>query len=96
MRQFDSMAFRKTKDVTKCRCFGGTPHGRFNIYGQIMTNHKDYSHLDIQKFRLHRSSHPDNDINLSEISSGLSQEGSLDSINLNLSKEESIDQIQST
>lgn len=26
-----------------------------------MTNHKDYSHLDIKKFRLHRSSHPKKD-----------------------------------
>lgn len=61
MRQFDNMAFRKTKDLTNCRCFGGTPHGRFNVYGKIMTNHKDYSHLSIEKFRLHRSSHPKKD-----------------------------------
>ena len=51
-------AFRKTKDVTNCRCFGGTPEGRYNVYGKIMTEHADYVHLDIKKFRLHWLDHP--------------------------------------
>lgn len=56
--QNDSTAFRKTADVTNCRIFWGTPEWRFNIYGRIMTNHKDYAHLSIKKHRLHWSKHP--------------------------------------
>lgn len=59
--QHDKKAFRKTGDVTPCRIFGGTPEGRFNIYGKIMTSHKDYKHLAINKFRLHWSDHPNKD-----------------------------------
>jgi len=54
----DEKAFRKTKDVTNCRIIGGTPEGRFNIYGKIMTGHPDFSHLNIKKFRLHWKKHP--------------------------------------
>jgi len=54
----DEKAFRKTKDVTNCRIIGGTPEGRFNVYGKIMTNHPDYAHLNIRKFHLHWSKHP--------------------------------------
>lgn len=51
-------AFRKTRDITKCRIIWWTPEGRFNLYGKIMTNHVDYKHLAIKKFRLHWSLHP--------------------------------------
>ena len=44
--------------MTNCRCFGGTPEGRYNVYGKIMTEHADYVHLDIKKFRLHWLDHP--------------------------------------
>jgi len=54
----DGKAFRKTSDVTNCRIFGWTPEGKFNIYGKIMTNHPDYAHLNIRKYRLHWSKHP--------------------------------------
>ena len=54
----DEKAFRKTKDVTNCRIIGGTPEGRFNVYGKIMTNHPDYAHLSIRKFTLHWRKHP--------------------------------------
>ena len=56
--QYDAMALRKTKDVAPCRIFGGTPEGRFNIYGKIMTNHKDYQHLTFKRFTLHWRIHP--------------------------------------
>jgi hypothetical protein len=56
--QFDQKAFRKTRDISNCRIFGGTPEGRFNLYGKVMTNHIDYNHLNIKKFRLHWSLHP--------------------------------------
>ena len=52
------MAFRKTRDVTRCRIIWWTPNGRLNVYGKIMTWHKDYCHLMINKYRLHWSSHP--------------------------------------
>ena len=51
-------AFRKTRDVSQCRIIGGTPEGRFNVYGKIMTSHEDYAHLSMKKFRLHWSDHP--------------------------------------
>ena len=54
----DLTAFRKTKDVTNCRIIGWTPEGKGNVYGKIMTNHPDYSHIKIKKFRLHWSQHP--------------------------------------
>lgn len=54
----DEKAFRKTKDVTNCRIIGGTPEGRFNVYGKIMTGHPDYIHLNIKKVRLHWRKHP--------------------------------------
>lgn len=54
----DKKAFRKTKDVTNCRIFAGTPEGKFNIYGMVMTNHEDYKHLNIFKIRLHWTLHP--------------------------------------
>jgi hypothetical protein len=56
--QFAEKAFRKTRDVAGCRIFNGTPEGKFNVYGKIMTNHEDYAHLNITKFRLHWSLHP--------------------------------------
>lgn len=55
---FDEKAFRKTTDITNCRIIGGTPEGKMNIYGKIMTNHKDYEHLSIKKIRLHWKDHP--------------------------------------
>lgn len=54
----DVKSFRKTKDVSNCRIIGGTPEGRFNVYGKIMTGHPDFIHLNIKKFRLHWSKHP--------------------------------------
>lgn len=51
-------AFRKTRDITRCRIIGWTPEGRFNLYGRIMTSHEDYKHLAIKKFRLHWTLHP--------------------------------------
>lgn len=51
-------AFRKTKDVTNCRIFWWTPEWKTNIYWKIMTNHPDYSHIQIKKFRLHWTLHP--------------------------------------
>jgi len=56
--QFADKAFRKTRDISSCRILGGTPEGRFNLYGKIMTSHKDYAHLDIEKIRLHWKQHP--------------------------------------
>lgn len=56
--QFADKAFRKTRDVTNCRIFGGTADGRWNIFGKIMTKHKDYQHLAIKKFRLFWQDHP--------------------------------------
>lgn len=29
-----------------------------NVYGKVMTNHKDYAHLLINKIRLLRNQHP--------------------------------------
>lgn len=55
---FDKKAFRKTKDITNCRIFLGTPEGKFNVYGQIMTNGEEYKHLNIKKIRLHWTLHP--------------------------------------
>lgn len=51
-------AFRKTKDVSNCRIFGWTPEWKLNIYWKIMTNHPEYSHIRIRKFRLHWTLHP--------------------------------------
>jgi len=56
--QFADKAFRKTRDISSCRIIGGTPEGRFNLYGKIMTDHKEYSHLSIEKIRLHWKDHP--------------------------------------
>ncbi len=56
--QNDKKAFRKTKDITNCRIFLGTPEGKWNVYGQIMTNAPEYQHLDIIRIRLHWSLHP--------------------------------------
>ncbi|NCA81074.1 MAG: hypothetical protein EOM76_13030, partial [Sphingobacteriia bacterium] len=36
-----------------------TPDGKYNVYGKINTNHPDYSHLDIEKIRLHWREHPE-------------------------------------
>jgi len=54
----DMKAFRKTRDITPCRIIGATPEGRYNVYGRIMTDHRDYQHLSIKKNRLHWSLHP--------------------------------------
>lgn len=51
-------ALRKTKDVAFARIFWGTPNGKYNIYGKVMTQHKDYKHLQINRVRLHRTDHP--------------------------------------
>jgi hypothetical protein len=51
-------ALRKTKDVAFARVFWWTPNGKYNVYGKVMTNHKNYKHLQINKVRLHRSAHP--------------------------------------
>lgn len=56
--QYDEMAFRKTKDVTKTRIFWWTPEWKFNIYWKVMTNHPDYKSLNIKKIRLHWTLHP--------------------------------------
>ena len=57
----DKKAFRKTKDVTNCRIFCGTPEGKYNVYGMVMTNHPDYQHLNIKRITLHWSLHPKKD-----------------------------------
>ena len=59
--QDDKKAFRKTKDITNCRIIGGTPEGKYNVYGQVMTNAPDYQHLNIVRIRLHWSLHPNKD-----------------------------------
>lgn len=56
--QYDFLAFRKTADITNCRIFFGTPNGRFNIFGKIMTGHDDYRHLKFKKKSLIWSLHP--------------------------------------
>lgn len=56
--RMDTTAFRKTKDITNCRIFGGTPEWKWNVYWKIMTNHPDYTSLKIKKFRLHWTEHP--------------------------------------
>lgn len=56
--QCDQKAYRKTKDITNCRIFGGTPEGKSNVYGKVMTNHPDYRHLQMSKYTLHWSKHP--------------------------------------
>lgn len=58
IRPADSTAFRKTRDITKCRIIGWTPEGTANVYGKIMTNHIDYRHLQLKKYRLLRKLHP--------------------------------------
>ena len=56
--QHDSTAFRKTADVTDCRIIVGTPEGKGNVYGKIMTKHKDYKHIQGDFIRLHWTLHP--------------------------------------
>lgn len=68
--QFDEKAFRKTKDVTNCRIFLGTPEGEFNVYGKMMTGHKDYSHIDFDKITLHWTLHPEKSNGLKRIDTG--------------------------
>jgi len=57
--QFDEKAYRKTRDLTNCRLFGGTPEGKFNVYGKIMTDHPDYAHIKKEKSTLHWTLHPE-------------------------------------
>lgn len=57
--QFDQKAYRKTRDVTNCRLFGGTPEGKFNVYGKMMTNHPDFAHIKKRRSTLHWTLHPD-------------------------------------
>lgn len=59
--QHDEKAFRKTKDISRCRIYLGTPEGKFNVYGQIMTKSGSYENLDIERIRLHWSLHPEKD-----------------------------------
>lgn len=54
----DKDAYRKSKDITNCRIFWGTPEWVDNVYGKVMTNHKDYAHLLINKIRLLWNLHP--------------------------------------
>lgn len=54
----DKTALRKTKDLTECRIFWWTPEGTNNVYGKVLTNHKDYRHMMVKKIRLHRTDHP--------------------------------------
>lgn len=56
--QFDKNAFRKTADVTNCRIFWGTPNGRFNVFGKVMTGDAQYKNLDLIKKTLHWKLHP--------------------------------------
>ncbi len=56
--QHDAKAFRKTRDLSSCRLFGGTPEGKFNIYGKVMTKHEDFKHLKIKRLSLHWTLHP--------------------------------------
>ena len=59
--QWDAVAFRKTRDVTNTRVFIGTPEGTSNVYGKLMTKHKDYQHLGGERITLHWKLHPDKD-----------------------------------
>lgn len=54
----DKDAYRKSKDITNCRIFWGTPEWVDNVYWKVMTNHKDYQHLLINKIRLLWNQHP--------------------------------------
>ena len=54
----DKDAYRKSKDVTNCRIFWGTPEWVDNVYWKVMTNHKEYAHLLINKIRLLWKLHP--------------------------------------
>lgn len=56
--QYDRTAFRKTRDITNCRIFFGTPNGRFNVFGKIMTNDREYKHIQIKKKSLLWKLHP--------------------------------------
>lgn len=58
LRPRDETALQKTKDVTECRIFWGTPNWTSNVYGKVMTNHKAYRHLLNKKIRLPRRLHP--------------------------------------
>ena len=58
LRPRDETALQKTKDVTECRIFWGTPNGTGNVYGKVMTNHKAYRHLLNKKIRLPWRLHP--------------------------------------
>ena len=57
--QHDKTAHRKTADVTRCRMIWGTPNGRFNVFGKIMTNHVDYRDLKMVRDRLLWRLHPE-------------------------------------
>ena len=58
LRPRDETALQKTKDVTECRIFWGTPNGTGNVYWKVMTNHKAYRHLLNKKIRLPWRLHP--------------------------------------
>lgn len=58
LRPRDETALQKTKDVTECRIFWGTPNWTSNVYGKVMTNHKAYRHLLNKKIRLPWRLHP--------------------------------------
>ena len=68
--QYDSKALRKTKDVTECRIFGGTPEGEFNVYGKMLTGHRDYAHIDFDKITLHWTLHPEKSKGLKRVDTG--------------------------
>lgn len=56
--QHDKKAFRKTKDISRCHIYLGTPEGKYNVYGQMMTRTGEFENLDIVRIRLHWSLHP--------------------------------------
>ena len=58
LRPRDETALQKTKDVTECRIFWGTPNWTSNVYWKVMTNHKAYRHLLNKKIRLPWRLHP--------------------------------------
>lgn len=57
--QNDKTAYRKTRDVTNCRIIWGTPNGRFNVFGKMMTNHQEYRHIKMLKDSILWRKHPE-------------------------------------
>lgn len=57
-RSFDETAKRKTTDVTDCRIFVSTPEWKWNVFGKVMTGHKEYQQEWLKKFHRHWTMHP--------------------------------------